>query len=383
MLAVMDFQFFAVMGSVVGEKITRAVEHAIHRVPARLIIVSASSGARMQEGMLSPHAMANFRPALVRSPEARLLISGLLTDPTTGGVTAVRHHRGYQPCRTRALIGFAGPRVVKETIHQNLPPVSSSCGVHAASRHDRCHRAPHQTARENRRAARIYDARLMGIRPAFRQPQPVRQPIGNAMTYPEAIHWLFSTQMFGIKLGLEGPRGLLRETLAYPAHGVKVIHVAGTNGKGSTCAMIDSVARACGLRTGLFTSPHLVDYCERTKVCGRDIPQDECARLLATLRRVCEDMETHPTFFEITLALSMRWFRERECELVILETGMGGRLMPPPPCLRMSARSPPLPSITCNGSVPRRRKSRRKKRVSSYRQTRALLSARSRRARGA
>jgi dihydrofolate synthase/folylpolyglutamate synthase len=146
------------------------------------------------------------------------------------------------------------------------------------------------------------------------------------MTYPEAIDWLFSTQMFGIKLGLEGPRRLLRETLAYPAHGVKVIHVAGTNGKGSTCAMIDSIARACGLRTGLFTSPHLVDYCERTKVSGRDIPQDECARLLTALRRVCEVMETHPTFFEISLALSMRWFRERECELIILETGMGGRL---------------------------------------------------------
>ncbi len=146
------------------------------------------------------------------------------------------------------------------------------------------------------------------------------------MTYPEAINWLFSTQMFGIKLGLDGARKLLRDMLAYPAHGVRVIHVAGTNGKGSTCAMIDSVARACGLRTGLFTSPHLVDYCERTKVSGHDIPRGECARLLTMLRRLCEDMETHPTFFEITLALSMRWFRERECELIILETGMGGRL---------------------------------------------------------
>ena len=146
------------------------------------------------------------------------------------------------------------------------------------------------------------------------------------MTYPEAIDWLFSTQMFGIKLGLEGPRRLLRETLAYPDHGVKIIHVAGTNGKGSTCAMIDAVARACGLKTGLFTSPHLVDYCERTKVSGNDIPQDECARLLTTLRAVCEGMETHPTFFEISLALAMRWFREMACELIILETGMGGRL---------------------------------------------------------
>jgi dihydrofolate synthase/folylpolyglutamate synthase len=69
------------------------------------------------------------------------------------------------------------------------------------------------------------------------------------MTYPEAISWLFSTQMFGIKLGLDGPRELLRRYLAYPARGVRVIHVAGTNGKGSTCAFIDAVARASGLRT--------------------------------------------------------------------------------------------------------------------------------------
>lgn len=146
------------------------------------------------------------------------------------------------------------------------------------------------------------------------------------MTYRDAIDWLFSTQMFGIKLGLEGPRHLLKEFLAYPAHTTKVIHVAGTNGKGSTCAMIDSVARAGGMRTGLFTSPHLIDYRERIKVSGVEIPEEDCAELLTDLRGICERMETHPTFFEITLALAMRWFRERECELIILETGMGGRL---------------------------------------------------------
>ncbi|MFD0893298.1 bifunctional folylpolyglutamate synthase/dihydrofolate synthase [Luteolibacter ambystomatis] len=146
------------------------------------------------------------------------------------------------------------------------------------------------------------------------------------MTYPEAIDWLFSTQMFGIKLGLEGPRNLLKEYLAFPKRGVKVIHVAGTNGKGSTCAMIDSVARAAGLRTGLFTSPHLVDYRERIQVSGQQIPEDGCAAMLTQLRGICEGLETHPTFFEITLALAMRWFSERECELIVLETGMGGRL---------------------------------------------------------
>jgi dihydrofolate synthase/folylpolyglutamate synthase len=146
------------------------------------------------------------------------------------------------------------------------------------------------------------------------------------MTYPEAIDWLFSTQTFGIKLGLEGPKRLLREYLAFPKYGVKVIHVAGTNGKGSTCAMIDSIARASGNRTGLFTSPHLIDYRERIQVSGEQIPEAECASMLTELRSICEAFEDHPTFFEITLALAMRWFRERDCELIVLETGMGGRL---------------------------------------------------------
>jgi dihydrofolate synthase / folylpolyglutamate synthase len=146
------------------------------------------------------------------------------------------------------------------------------------------------------------------------------------MQYREAIDWLFTTQMFGIKLGLEGARRLMREYLAFPAHDMLVIHVAGTNGKGSTCAMIDSVARACGRRSGLFTSPHLIDFRERIKVSGREIPEENCAAMLTALRGICERMETHPTFFEIALALAMRWFRECGCELIVLETGMGGRL---------------------------------------------------------
>lgn len=146
------------------------------------------------------------------------------------------------------------------------------------------------------------------------------------MNYREALDWLFSTQMFGIKLGLDGTRQLLKASLAYPAHGVTVIHVAGTNGKGSTCAMIDSIARACGRRCGLFTSPHLVDFRERIRVTGQEIPEEECAAMLTELRTLCERMENHPTFFEITLVLAMRWFRARECEMIVLETGMGGRL---------------------------------------------------------
>ncbi len=146
------------------------------------------------------------------------------------------------------------------------------------------------------------------------------------MDYKEAIDWLFGTQQFGIKLGLEGPRNLLKQFLAFPKHGVQVAHVAGTNGKGSVCAIMDRVARSCGKRTALFTSPHLIDYRERMRVSGEMISEERCAELLTDARELCAQLEVHPTFFEITLAVAMRWFREMECELIILETGMGGRL---------------------------------------------------------
>ncbi len=146
------------------------------------------------------------------------------------------------------------------------------------------------------------------------------------MTYQESIEWLYSTQMFGIKLGLDAPRKLLRDFLAFPKHTCKVIHVAGTNGKGSTCAMIDALARSLGERPGLFTSPHLVDYRERVRVNGLEISEERTAELLTELRHMVSTWENHPTFFELTLALAMRHFRDLDCSLVILETGMGGRL---------------------------------------------------------
>lgn len=123
MIAVMDFKFFAgSMGSVVGEKITRAIETAIAEKRG-MIIVSASSGARMQEGMLSLMQMAKTCGALARLSEAKLPYISLLTHPTTGGVTASFATIGdINLAEPKCMIGFAGPRVVKETTHQNLPP---------------------------------------------------------------------------------------------------------------------------------------------------------------------------------------------------------------------------------------------------------------------
>lgn len=123
MIAVMDFKFFAgSMGSVVGEKITRAIEMAITEKRG-VIIVSASSGARMQEGMLSLMQMAKTCGALARLSEAKLPYISVFTHPTTGGVTASFATIGdINLAEPKCMIGFAGPRVVKETTHQTLPP---------------------------------------------------------------------------------------------------------------------------------------------------------------------------------------------------------------------------------------------------------------------
>ena len=123
MIAVMDFKYFAgSMGSVVGEKITRAIETAIAEKRG-VVIVSASSGARMQEGMLSLMQMAKTCGALARLSEAKLPYISVMTHPTTGGVTASIATIGdINLAEPKCMIGFAGPRVVKETTHQNLPP---------------------------------------------------------------------------------------------------------------------------------------------------------------------------------------------------------------------------------------------------------------------
>lgn len=123
MIAVMDFKFFAgSMGSVVGEKITRAIENAI-KEKCGMIIISASSGARMQEGMLSLMQMAKTCGALAKLSDAGLPYISVLTHPTTGGVTASFATIGdINLAEPKCMIGFAGPRVVKETTHQDLPP---------------------------------------------------------------------------------------------------------------------------------------------------------------------------------------------------------------------------------------------------------------------
>jgi dihydrofolate synthase / folylpolyglutamate synthase len=150
-----------------------------------------------------------------------------------------------------------------------------------------------------------------------------------AINYREALAWLYSLQRFGIKLGLENIERLLEELSksdVLQAAPWKCIHVAGTNGKGSVCAMIDSMCRAQRYRTGLFTSPHLVTFRERIRVNGDMISEDAVADGLTTIRNLVANWDPHPTFFEVVTALALKHFSDTNVEIVILETGLGGRL---------------------------------------------------------
>lgn len=148
------------------------------------------------------------------------------------------------------------------------------------------------------------------------------------MNYDEAVAWLYASQLHGIKLGLENVQRLasaLHIDVSGPG-APKFLHVAGTNGKGSVCAILDACCRAAGLRTGLFTSPHLITFRERIRLNGEMISEAEVAAGLTKIREVAVGWDHEPTFFEITTALALAWFQKQGAEVVALETGMGGRL---------------------------------------------------------
>jgi dihydrofolate synthase / folylpolyglutamate synthase len=147
------------------------------------------------------------------------------------------------------------------------------------------------------------------------------------VTYTDAIQFLYQLRLFGLKLGLETTR-LLAERLGHPDRKLRFIHVAGTNGKGSTCAILESIYRQADLRVGLFTSPHLVRFGERIQVNRQFIPEPDIARLVGDLRHLLTKLppDRHPTFFEVVTVLALQFFAEQQCDLVIWETGMGGRL---------------------------------------------------------
>ncbi|HET9479427.1 MAG TPA: folylpolyglutamate synthase/dihydrofolate synthase family protein [Pyrinomonadaceae bacterium] len=153
------------------------------------------------------------------------------------------------------------------------------------------------------------------------------------MQFDEAVQYLLDLghETLAIKLGLRNTE-LLLQVLDNPERAFTVVQIAGTNGKGSTAAMLDSICRTAGIKTGLYTSPHLVSITERIRINGEEITREDFARHTDTVRSVAEkllaqgEIEALPTFFEQLTAIALLAFREAGVDLAILETGLGGRL---------------------------------------------------------
>lgn len=142
------------------------------------------------------------------------------------------------------------------------------------------------------------------------------------LSYPKAIEYLYGLQWHGIKLGLDNIRRLMT-VLNEPHRRFRSVHIAGTNGKGSTAAMVAAILAAAGYRTGLYTSPHLIDFTERIRINGEPISRDAAARLTDRVRTAAADLPV--TFFEFTTAIAFLYFADSAVDFVVAEVGMGGR----------------------------------------------------------
>jgi dihydrofolate synthase / folylpolyglutamate synthase len=149
------------------------------------------------------------------------------------------------------------------------------------------------------------------------------------VTYCQTIAYLYGLQRYGVKLGLENMKRLLG-AVGDPHRRLPSILVGGTNGKGSTSALLSSILKSAGYRVGLYTSPHLLDFTERIQVDGQAIAKADAAALVDELRRVIADCflaprTSHPTFFEVTTALAFLHFVRCQVDYAVVEVGMGGR----------------------------------------------------------
>jgi dihydrofolate synthase / folylpolyglutamate synthase len=148
------------------------------------------------------------------------------------------------------------------------------------------------------------------------------------MTYEQAMEYIHGTLKFGSKLGLHNITALL-ELMGDPHRKLRFIHVAGTNGKGSTVAYISSILIEAGYKVGIFTSPYLERFSERMKVNHAEIPEETLARIAGFVKSKVDILlshgESHPTEFEIVTAIAFQYYYEQECDVVVLEVGLGGR----------------------------------------------------------
>ena len=170
------------------------------------------------------------------------------------------------------------------------------------------------------------------------------------MELNEALAFIHATDWKGSRLGLERMRELMHR-LGNPQDSLKFIHVAGTNGKGSTSTMLASILTAAGYKTGLYTSPHLVRVNERFRINGADIPDAALCRAAEAVKEAAGGMSDAPTEFEILTAMGFRHFAAEKCDAVVLEVGP----RPRPPLSRTSAWStPPFSAIRFRRSRARR-----------------------------
>ena len=150
------------------------------------------------------------------------------------------------------------------------------------------------------------------------------------MTYSESLEYLYTSQpafhlvgAAAYKPGLDNTLALM-DRLGHPYRRFPAVHIAGTNGKGSTSHLIAASLQSAGLRTGLYTSPHLVDFRERIRVNGEMIPEDRVVRFVEENRAFLDALK--PSFFETTMALAFQYFAEAEVDIAVIEVGLGGRL---------------------------------------------------------
>lgn len=150
------------------------------------------------------------------------------------------------------------------------------------------------------------------------------------MTYPQTLDYLFSKLPMYQRIGVAAYKADLNNTLAIckelgnPEKKIKFVHVAGTNGKGSSSHMLAAVLQQAGYKTGLYTSPHLVDFRERIKINGKMIPKTEVVKFVEDYKTIFENIE--PSFFEWTVGLAFHYFAQQQVDVVVLEVGLGGRL---------------------------------------------------------
>ena len=148
------------------------------------------------------------------------------------------------------------------------------------------------------------------------------------MNYQESLRYIEETHKFGVRLGLDNIAKLL-ELLGNPQDKLKIIHVAGTNGKGSTCSFISTILTESGYKVGLYTSPFLETFTERIRVNGINIPEEDVARIVTIIKSKIEQMVSegysYPTEFEIVTAMAFYYYCEQKVDFVALEVGLGGR----------------------------------------------------------